>query len=169
MHSDWKRMMSLSRSLAVSALLALATATAAPALAQTQAQPALPTTRLTANIHVITAELATTPQARSTGMMFRERIEPNHGMLFVFENKEQHCFWMRNTLLPLSIAFIADDGTIVNIEEMKSRDESSTTCPKTQIRYALEMEKGWFAKRGIAPGSKVGGLPAARSNPPVKQ
>lgn len=145
------------------ALLSLLIATA-PSLAQTQAQPTLPTTRLTASIHVITAEMAATPQARSTGMMFRERIEPNHGMLFVFENSERHCFWMRNTLLPLSIAFIADDGTIVNIEEMKSRDESAT-CPKKEIRYALEMEKGWFAKRGILAGSRIGGLP----NQPAKK
>lgn len=151
-------MTNLPRMLLAGALLALS-AFAAPSSAQVKAQPTLPTTRLTANIHVITAELANTPQSRSTGMMFRERIEPNHGMLFIFENKEQHCFWMRNTLLPLSIAFIADDGTIVNIEEMKARDESST-CPKKEIRYALEMEKGWFAQRGIKPGGRIGGLPS---------
>lgn len=151
-------MIHLLRALTVSALLALLWSAAQPASAQTQAQPTLPSVRLTANIHVITAELATTPQTRSIGMMFRERIEPNHGMLFVFEAKEQHCFWMRNTVLPLSIAFIDDDGTIANIIEMKERDESSH-CPTRQVRFALEMEKGWFAKRGIKPGSRIGGLP----------
>ena len=156
------------RTLATCALLALSIAGTAPALAQTQAQPTLPTTRLTASIHVITAELAATPQARSTGMMFREKIEPNHGMLFVFESKEQHCFWMRNTLVPLAIAFIDDDGTIANIIEMKARDESSH-CPTKAVRYALEMEKGWFAKRGISAGTKIGGLPAPRGGTPLKK
>jgi uncharacterized membrane protein (UPF0127 family) len=130
-------------------------------LAQSAPQPTLPTQRLTAGFHVITAELATTPLSRMTGMMFRTSTPPNHGMLFVFEDKAQHCFWMRNTPLPLTIAFIEDDGTIVQIQDMAPKAEASH-CPQRAIRYALEMEQGWFKKKAIGVGSKIGGLPAAR-------
>jgi len=95
------------------------------ACAQTGPQPTLPTRRLTAGMHVITAELATTPQSRTIGMMFREKTAPNHGMLFVFEYKGQQCFWMRNTPLPLSIAFIDDDGTILQINDMAPKTENA--------------------------------------------
>ena len=127
--------------------------------AQTSAQPALPTVKLTAGIHVITAEAATTPRTRTTGLMFRERLAPNHGMVFIFEDKSQQCFWMRNTPLPLTIAFIEDDGTIVQLTDMTPRTEV-LNCSHKPVRYALEMEQGWFAKRGIAAGAKLGGLPS---------
>ncbi len=127
------------------------------ALAQAP-QPTLPTTQLSAGIHRITAEVAATEQSRTIGLMLRESLKPNHGMLFVFEDKSQHCFWMRNTLLPLSIAFIDDDGTVVNIANMTPKSEASV-CPQRPIRYALEMEQGWFAKRGVAAGAKISGLP----------
>jgi len=121
-------------------------------------QPTLRTTKLSVGIHVITAEIASTPQSRTIGLMMRERLEPNHGMVFVFEDKSQHCFWMRNTLIPLSIAFIDDDGTIVNIADMAPKSEAST-CPQRPVRYALEMDQGWFAKRGVTAGKKSSGLP----------
>jgi uncharacterized membrane protein (UPF0127 family) len=127
-------------------------------LAQPLPQPTLRTTKLTAGIHVITAEIASTPQSRMIGLMMRERLAPNHGMVFVFEDKSQHCFWMRNTLIPLSIAFIDDDGTIVNIADMAPKSEAST-CPQRLVRYALEMDQGWFAKRGVTAGKKISGLP----------
>jgi uncharacterized protein len=127
-------------------------------LAQQLPQPTLRTTKLTAGIHVITAEVAMTPQSRMIGLMMRERLAPNHGMAFVFDDKSQHCFWMRNTLIPLSIAFIDDDGTIVNIADMAPKSEAST-CPARAVRYALEMDQGWFAKRGITAGKKITGLP----------
>ncbi|MGH6754951.1 MAG: DUF192 domain-containing protein [Bradyrhizobium sp.] len=152
-------MIYLLRAPAAFALLVCLAFAAAPAAAQSKAQPTLPTTRLTANIHVITAELATNWQSRMIGMMFREKIEPNHGMLFVFESKEKQCFWMRNTPLPLSIAFIDEDGAIVGIAEMQPRDDN-LHCSTAPVRFALEMEKGWFAKRGIKPGSRIGGLPS---------
>ena len=127
-------------------------------LAQQAPQPTLRTTKLTAGIHVITAEVASTPQSRMIGLMMRERLAPNHGMVFVFEDKSQHCFWMRNTLIPLSIAFIDDDGTVVSIADMSPKSEAST-CPQRPVRYALEMDQGWFAKRGVAAGQKISGLP----------
>lgn len=127
-------------------------------LAQQAPQPTLRTTKLTAGIHVITAEIASTPQSRMIGLMMRERLAPNHGMVFVFEDKSQHCFWMRNTLIPLSIAFIDDDGTVVSIADMSPKSEAST-CPQRPVRYALEMDQGWFAKRGVTAGSKISGLP----------
>jgi hypothetical protein len=125
------------------------------------AQSALPTTRLTAGIHLITAEVAANDPARARGLMFRERLEPNHGMLFLFDTKTVQCMWMRNTLIPLSVAFIEDDGSIVNIEDMQPKTESSH-CAKRPVRFALEMEQGWFTKRGIKPGAKLAGLPAPR-------
>lgn len=132
---------------------------AGPARAQSAAQPPLPARKLTAGIHVITAEVATTDRARMVGLMFREQLAPNHGMLFVFDTKSQQCFWMRNTVLPLTIAFIDDDGTIVQLADMAPKTEVSH-CSQKPVRYALEMEQGWFAKRGFAPGAKLGGLPA---------
>jgi len=139
----------------------LAISLASDSRAQSAAQPPLPTIKLTAGFHMITAEPATTGRSRNIGMMFRERIAPNGGMLFVFDDKSLHCFWMRNTPLPLSIAFLEDDGTIVQISDMAPRSDASH-CPPRPIRFALEMEQGWFAKRGIAAGTKVGGLPRIR-------
>ncbi len=139
------------------ALVAACLATSA--LAQAGAVP-LPTTRLTAGIHVITAELATNDATRGRGLMFREQLAPNHGMLFIFPRPSAQCMWMRNTPLPLSVAFISDGGAIVNIEDMQPHTEASH-CSKQPVRYALEMAQGWFARRGLKPGSKVTGLPAA--------
>jgi uncharacterized protein len=136
-------------------------ALASTAGAQSGPQPTLPTTHLTAGMHIITAELATTSQSRTVGMMFREKVAPNHGMLFVFDFKAQECFWMRNTPLPLSIAFIDDDGTILQINDMAPKDDA-LHCSQRPVRFALEMEQGWFKRKGLAAGSKIGGLPAKR-------
>ncbi|MBL8360697.1 MAG: DUF192 domain-containing protein [Rubrivivax sp.] len=130
------------------------------ARAQTAAQPRLPTTDLRAGMHTIKAELALTPEQQATGMMFRKEMNGNEGMLFVNDDKSQRCFWMKNTLVPLSIAFIADDGTIVNIADMKPLDERSH-CAKAPVRFALEMPQGWFDKRGIKAGFKLAGKPFA--------
>jgi len=145
--------------LLAAAALALLASTCGPAGAQARAQPTLPAAKLTAGIHVITAEVAATDQARAIGLMHRERLAPNHGMLFVFEGKAQQCFWMRNTIVPLTIAFIEDDGTILQLADMAPKSEVSH-CSQRPVRYALEMEQGWFGKRGVAPGARVGGLPA---------
>lgn len=117
-----------------------------------QPQPRLPEIELLAGIHRIRAEVAADHASRSQGLMFRERLGANEGMLFVFERPSAQCFWMRNTRIPLSIAFIDDDGTIVNILDMKPFDESSH-CSAKPVRFALEMDQGWFAKRGIKAGA----------------
>lgn len=125
-----------------------------PAGAQSFPQPKLPVVRLQAGIHVIRAELADTGRAREIGLMGREALGPNEGMLFVFEHDAVHCFWMRNTPLPLSIAFLDDDGRIVDIAQMAPRSDDSH-CPSRAVRFALEMEQGWFARRGIEPGARL--------------
>ena len=116
--------------------------------------------RLNAGIHNIVAELASTPDQRQIGLMMRPQMGSNEGMLFVFESVTQQCFWMKNTLIPLAIAFLEDDGSIVNIDTMRPQtlDQHCSTKP---VRYALEMNEGWFAKRGIRPGHKLTGLPRA--------
>jgi uncharacterized membrane protein (UPF0127 family) len=118
----------------------------------------LPTVELKTGIYRIQAELADTPKAREIGLMNRTNMPSNSGMLFVFEQKGGHCFWMNNTKIPLSIAFIADDGKIVNIEEMQA-GTTNNHCPKAAVRYALEMNKQWFSERVIIPGTVIQGLP----------
>jgi uncharacterized protein len=127
------------------------------------AQPELPSITLQAGMHLIKAELADDPGKRQTGLMMRKEMATNHGMLFVFDRPDVQCFWMKNTLLPLSIAFIADDGAIVNIADMQALSESNH-CSAKPIRYALEMHQGWFAKRGIKTGFKLKGEPFSVRN-----
>ena len=90
--------------------------------------------------------------------MWRENLPQNQGMLFIFPDKATHCFWMRNTLVPLSIAFLRDDGMIVNIEQMQPLQEAGH-CPSEPVRLALEVNQGWFKKRNLAPGHQIRGLP----------
>ena len=139
------------------ALVWLVALQAQPSQAQTAPQ-SLPTLTLNAGIHNITAELAQSEEQRATGLMFRETMQPNHGMLFAFERAGQQCFWMKNTLLPLDIAFVADDGTIVNVDRMKPQT-LDPHCSSQPVRFVLEMNEGWFAKRGISAGSKLKGKP----------
>ncbi len=127
-------------------------------IALAQVNTGLPTIELKTGIYRIQAELADTPKAREVGLMNRTSMPTNSGMLFVFEQKAGHCFWMSNTKIPLSIAFITDDGKIVNIEEMQA-ETTSNHCPKVAVRYALEMNKQWFAERVIVPGTVIIGLP----------
>jgi uncharacterized membrane protein (UPF0127 family) len=126
--------------------------------AQTAPQPRLPTISLTAGLYRITAEVASTPMQRQLGMMMRTEMSAQEGMLFVFEAPDVQCFWMRNTLLPLTAAFVADDGRIVNLADMQPRTDKSH-CSKEPVRYVLEMNQGWFAKRGIKPGDRLRGQP----------
>ncbi len=132
------------------------------AAAQAQDGPQkLDAIQINAGMHLIQAELARTPDEHSIGLMFRKTMAANEGMLFAFDAPRQQCFWMKNTLLPLSAAFVADDGSIVNIEDMKPQTLDSH-CSTKPVRFVLEMNQGWFAKRGIKAGSKLQGPPFAR-------
>jgi uncharacterized protein len=127
------------------------------ALAQDGPQK-LPSIKLSAGMHLLQVEVAQTPQEHSVGLMFRKSMPTNDGMLFIFEQPGQQCFWMKNTLLPLAVAFIADDGSIVNIDAMKPQTLDGH-CSTREVRYVLEMNDGWFAKRGIRAGMKLQGGP----------
>lgn len=140
------------------ALLITALSAATPAVAQQIPQTGLPVVELGAGMHLIHAEVARTDEQRAIGLMARKEMAPNAGMIFVFEQPAQQCFWMRNTLIPLSAAFVADDGTIVNIVEMQPLSDASH-CSAKPVRYVLEMNKGWFDKRGLKAGSKLRGGP----------
>ncbi len=121
----------------------------------------MPVASLSINGQKITAEVAATPEQRATGLMHRFSLRPDHGMVFVFERPEPQAFWMKNTFIPLSIAFIGADGRILNIEDMAPQDERMHLS-KGPALHALEMRKGWFAERGIRPGDPVAGLPSPK-------
>ena len=114
--------------------------------------------KLSSGLHQIDAQVALTPEQRQIGLMNRKQMPLHEGMIFVFEQATQQCFWMKNTLLPLTAAFIADDGTIVNLADMKPQTLEAH-CSKQPVRYVLEMNKGWFDKKGIKAGSKLQGAP----------
>ena len=136
------------------AALVLAAA-AVPACAQ-EPQTNLPRVTLSAGMHQIDAQVAQTPEQRATGLMHRKEMPQHEGMLFAFERPSIQCFWMKDTLLPLSAAFVADDGTVVNIADMKPLALDSH-CSDRPVRYVLEMNQGWFAKKGVKPGMKLTG------------
>ena len=143
----------------LSCVLALATIPVSfDVSAQDGPQLTLQRVRLSAGMNLIDAQLALTPEQRQIGLMLRKNMPQHEGMLFVFEQASQQCFWMKNTLLPLTAAFVADDGTIVNLADMKPQNLDSH-CSTQPVRYVLEMNQGWFAKKGIKAGSKLGGPP----------
>lgn len=128
-------------------------------MAQTP-QTDLPMIELSAGIYQFNAQVASQPSELQTGLMWRESMPENEGMLFVFNRPGVQCFWMKNTLLPLSAAFIADDGTIVNIENMSPMTTESH-CSDQPVRFVLEMHQGWFTRRGIEAGKRIQGEPFA--------
>lgn len=123
-----------------------------------QAEEKFPIVPLTAGMHVIQAEVAATEPQREKGLMFREKLGTNAGMVFVFRKPGQVCMWMKNTPLPLSVAFLDERGKILNIEDMQPQTLDSH-CAKGPAAYALEMNKGWFAQKNIKPGTAITGLP----------
>ncbi|MEY4766794.1 MAG: hypothetical protein RI907_3467 [Pseudomonadota bacterium] len=106
----------------------------------------------------IKAEVALSAREHEIGLMNRTSMGANEGMLFVFDRPGVQCFWMKNTLIPLSVAFLADDGTIVNVDEMKAQTLDSH-CSAKPVRYVLEMNTGWFKRHGAKPGDKLAGQP----------
>lgn len=126
-------------------------------LVQAQEGPQhLPTINIGARFYNIKVEVAQSPQEHQIGLMHRRTMPTNEGMLFIFERAEQQCFWMKNTLLPLAVAFIDDEGVIVNLDEMKPETLQSH-CSSKPVRFVLEMNKGWFKKRDITAGTKLKG------------
>lgn len=120
----------------------------------------MPVIELFAGMHRIEAELAASPESRQIGLMHRRYMAPQRGMLFVFPDVAKHCMWMRNTLLPLTVAFLDESGRIINIEDMQPQTEENH-CAVKPARYALEMNLGWFRSRGFAPGLPLAGLDMA--------
>lgn len=114
--------------------------------------------KLSAGMHLIDVQVAATPEQRAAGLMHRKDMPQSEGMLFVFEQAAQQCFWMKNTPLPLSAAFVADDGTIVNLVDMKPQT-TDAHCSTQPVRYVLEMNQGWFGKKGIKAGFTLSGKP----------
>lgn len=142
---------------AAAAVLAIGCIAAAAASAQTPPVRKFSTTQLNIGIHLIKAEVAQTEAEREQGLMFRDKLGDNEGMLFLFGQPAGVCMWMKNTLIPLSVAFMDEKGVIINIEEMKEQTLDSH-CAKRAAVYALEMNKGWFKQKNIKPGTKIEGL-----------
>jgi uncharacterized membrane protein (UPF0127 family) len=127
-------------------------------------QTGLPRAALSIGMYRIDAQVATTSEQHATGLMFRTEMPQQEGMLFVFERPTQQCFWMKNTLIPLAVAFVADDGTIVNLDEMKAQTLNAH-CSEKPVRYVLEMNTGWFSKKGLKAGNKLQGQPFDSAQP----
>ncbi|MDR1367345.1 MAG: DUF192 domain-containing protein [Candidatus Accumulibacter sp.] len=120
----------------------------------------IPLLELSADFYRIEAEVAADPQGRQRGLMHRRQMPPNQGMLFVFPETGRYCMWMRNTFIPLSVAFLDENGRIINIEDMQAKTDDNH-CAARPARYALEMNLGWFSKKEIRAGSRIGGIEKA--------
>jgi hypothetical protein len=138
--------------------LALMTATLSAHISLAQSLPKFPAISLTAGVYVIKAEVASTEAQREQGLMFREKMGTNEGMVFLFDSPSSVCMWMKNTLIPLSVAFLDKDGKIINIEDMEPQT-TEAHCAKKPAQYALEMNRGWFKQKNIKPNSVIKGLP----------
>lgn len=122
------------------------------------AQRDLPLATLNAGMYLVHVQVAATAEQRAIGLMYRTDLRDNEGMLFIFEKPQMQCFWMKNTYLPLTAAFIADDGTIVNTVDMQPRTTNSH-CSSQPVRYVLEVRQGWLAQHGFGPGKRMTGGP----------
>lgn len=117
-----------------------------------QAQPKLVTAKLWVGTNELTAELAATPEQVQKGMMFRTEMAENEGMLFIFAQPHRASFWMRNTLLPLSCAYLDSEGTVLEIHDMQPLDEKPIQASTDRVQYVLEMRQGWFQRHQVKPG-----------------
>ena len=122
------------------------------------AQQVFPSTTLNIGVNLIKAEVAVSDEQRAQGLMFREKMAPNEGMVFRFPETRHICMWMKNTLLPLSVAFIDEKGRMINIKDMQPQTLNAH-CAKKPARFALEMNQGWFRQKNIRSGVQVIGLP----------
>src|ERR1700693_874363 len=119
----------------------------------------LKTAELKISNQPITAEIADTPQASENGLMFRDSLPEDHGMLFIFDQPKKASFWMKNTKIPLSIAYIDSNGKILEIKSMNPLDETIVPSNSEEVAYALEVSQGWCARHGVSPGTKIEGIP----------
>jgi uncharacterized protein len=154
----------LFNTLAAAVLLSLSLTSQAQNDAPGEPQTNLQRIKISAGMHQIDTQLAVTPEQRQTGLMWRKTMPMHEGMLFIFEQPSKQCFWMKNTLLALTAAFVADDGTVVNLQDMKPQTLDAH-CSAKPVRYVLEMNQGWFAKKGIKAGSKLVGEPFVPNKP----
>jgi hypothetical protein len=151
--------MACPKSLFLAALLLCAVS--GPRAAQdAQGEPQTPQVELNVGVRLIHAEVAADEKRRMRGLMYRQELARDHGMLFVFDHPERQCMWMRNTYIALSVAFLDESGTIVNVEEMQPRTDDSH-CSARPAAYALEMNAGWFARNGARPGMRIEGVERA--------
>lgn len=132
--------------------------------AQTQAQPELPATKLTVGGKTIRAEIADDEYERAAGLMFRKNLATDAGMLFIMPQTGPVSFWMRNTELPLTIAYIAPNGVIMELHDLEPHNETPVPSRFPQIAFALEMPRGWFTKNNVWPGERIQGLPKPAGN-----
>ncbi len=123
--------------------------------ASDRAQPALPTIKLWLGAEEIVAEQAISPAQVQAGLMFRKEMPENSGMLFVFSDPHRASFWMRNTVLPLTCAYIDPNGVILEIHDMKPLDESGIEASSDNVQFVLEMNRGWFARHNVSTGAVV--------------
>jgi uncharacterized protein len=119
-----------------------------------------PTLHLKAGPHRIEVEVAAAPALRKLGLMNRYFLPADHGMLFVFPESKVHCMWMHNTKIPLSAAFIDEQGRIINIVDMEP-DTDDCHCAASSAQFVIEMRSGWFREKGIAPGTYINGIDKA--------
>jgi uncharacterized membrane protein (UPF0127 family) len=143
-------------------------AAAAPAQPAPDGAPqmTLPRTQLTIGMYRLDVQVARAQQELETGLMYRRQMPDYEGMLFVFAQPGVQCFWMKNTRIPLTAAFLADDGRIVNLEDMAPMTEDNH-CSKEPVRYVLEVNQGWFAQRRLQAGAKLSGPPFAAAAQPA--
>lgn len=146
------------RSLFLAGLILCLTASV-PLRAADEPQPKLPTIPLMIGGQTLVSEVADEDPERQKGMMFRREMAEGTGMLFVFDAPQPAAFWMKNTLVPLSVAYVNSAGMILEIHDLQPQDERPVRSQFATIAYALEVPQGWFAKNKILPGTRISGLP----------
>lgn len=158
LHNSFMNLLPFQLTAPLTLSMLLATGFAAHAQDTGSPQLNLPRVELRAGMYRIDTQVAARFHERQTGLMHRQSMPQHEGMLFIFEQPGVQCFWMKNTLIPLTAAFVDDDGTIVNLADMEPLDEASH-CSKKPVRYVLEMNQGWFKSKNIQPGTKLSGSP----------
>ena len=130
-------------------------ATSADPTESGQPQPKLPTLKLWLGAHEVVAEIARTPIEHQVGMMWRTNMAEMEGMIFIFDAPGSRAFWMRNTLVPLDIAYIAPDGTVLEVHAAQPRNEATIPSTSDRVQFVLETRQGWFQRNNVKPGMLI--------------